>query len=266
MKRKKLRTKCFHKWKQLKETSNCLVEEDGLIGVDYAQAPLHDVTINATFKFPDIIYANVTPVPLQCADAEPDVADAHIYQPSPLLKPFTCTNIADITPQASKAYATQCIQTGAARDCCRSLVGKTVIPRSAYRSEVAGVSWNHRLNRWLVSWSEHGKQYNKYFKAEDINNTDSIHAAQLEAEGYRKHLEISGRVITRSAVKRSPCKGVSWNKNSKSWLAYWSEGSKQITKVFAVKHFLSEEDAKRHAIEFRAQKERELYVFKVHTC
>ncbi len=59
------------------------------------------------------------------------------------------------------------------------------------------------------------------------------------------------------AEYRSGCRGVSWNRRMKAWLAFWTEGKIRRSKTFNAK-LLGFEQAKQHAIDFLREKKAQL--------
>ena len=62
---------------------------------------------------------------------------------------------------------------------------------------------------------------------------------------------------TEPAEYRSGCRGVSWNRRMKAWLAFWTEGKIRRSKTFNAK-LLGFEQAKQHAIDFLRDKKAQL--------
>ena len=79
--------------------------------------------------------------------------------------------------------------------------------------------------------------------------------ASIDAPGKSRNRADSS--ATQSSEFRSGCRGVSWNRRMKAWLAFWSEGKVRRSKTFNAKS-LGFERARDAAIEFLVGKKAQL--------
>uniref|UniRef100_A0A7S1PBI9 AP2/ERF domain-containing protein n=1 Tax=Vitrella brassicaformis TaxID=1169539 RepID=A0A7S1PBI9_9ALVE len=136
----------------------------------------------------------------------------------------------------------------------------TVITKSEHQSDVTGVAWHEKQQRWMAFWYEKGdpKQKQKLFYVKD----HGFDGAKALAEEHRREMERTGRAVVRKrSAHQSGVRGVSYHKGSNSWMASWQVDGKQKVQLFSVRQ-LGYEGAKQAAIAHHRAMEERHYTFK----